>query len=214
MLRVIAYIDGFNLYHSLKPNQKWLDLTKLVDHYLRASNTLSKIKYFTAICPWDAQKAQRHNTLIDIYKSQGIDVILGKFKKLTRRCTNRSAQCIGNHIFETYEEKQTDVNIAIHLINDAWEESFDKAIIISGDTDLLPAFDLLRKTFKDKKIEILFPPNRRADVIKNSYETIKISNKDLDKSLLDNPYILNNKEVFAPDSWMQKNRNYNKKENK
>lgn len=34
------------------------------------------------------------------------------------------------------EEKGSDVNLAVHLINDAWQSKFDVALVISNDTDL------------------------------------------------------------------------------
>jgi hypothetical protein len=33
--------------------------------------------------------------------------------------------------YETYEEKKTDVNMAINIQKDAYEDKYDKAIIIS-----------------------------------------------------------------------------------
>lgn len=38
----------------------------------------------------------------------------------------------------SYEEKMTDVNIAVELLGDAQDDAFDTAIIISGDSDLTP----------------------------------------------------------------------------
>ena len=35
------------------------------------------------------------------------------------------------------EEKGSDVNLAVHLVNDAWKKSFDAAVVISNDTDLV-----------------------------------------------------------------------------
>ena len=37
----------------------------------------------------------------------------------------------------TMEEKGSDVNLAAHLLNDAWEGLFDVAVVISNDTDLV-----------------------------------------------------------------------------
>ena len=48
--RVIAYIDGFNLFYScLKgSNNKWLDLEKMVLSLLKPNDVIVGIKYFTA----------------------------------------------------------------------------------------------------------------------------------------------------------------------
>ena len=37
----------------------------------------------------------------------------------------------------TMEEKGSDVNLASHLLNDAWKNAFDDAVVISNDTDLV-----------------------------------------------------------------------------
>lgn len=39
--------------------------------------------------------------------------------------------------FHTMEEKGSDVNLAAHLLNDAWLGLFDAAMVISNDTDLV-----------------------------------------------------------------------------
>jgi len=48
--RVIAYIDGFNLfYSSLKGTKfKWLDIWSICSSFLRPSQELVKVKYFSA----------------------------------------------------------------------------------------------------------------------------------------------------------------------
>lgn len=35
------------------------------------------------------------------------------------------------------EEKGSDVNLAAHLLNDAWKGSFEAAVVFSNDTDLI-----------------------------------------------------------------------------
>ena len=39
--------------------------------------------------------------------------------------------------FHTMEEKGSDVNLAAHLLNDAWNDRFEAAVVISNDTDLV-----------------------------------------------------------------------------
>ena len=52
MTRVSFFIDGFNLYHSLKDyarDCRWLDLRKLCESYLRENEQLGDVYYFTAV---------------------------------------------------------------------------------------------------------------------------------------------------------------------
>ena len=52
MTRVVAYVDGFNLYHGLKAGYgrryHWLDLQALVRDLLRPGQELLEVQYFTA----------------------------------------------------------------------------------------------------------------------------------------------------------------------
>ena len=54
------------------------------------------------------------------------------------------------------EEKRTDVNIACHLLNDAWKDLFDVAIIISNDSDLVGPIDMVIKE-RNKSVYVISP---------------------------------------------------------
>ena len=47
-------------------------------------------------------------------------------------------------IYKT-EEKGSDVNLALHLLNDAWLNAFDCAVIVSNDSDLAPALKMVKE---------------------------------------------------------------------
>ncbi len=44
-----------------------------------------------------------------------------------------------------HEEKGSDVNIAVHMLNDAWEGNMDCAVLVSNDSDLAEACRLVRE---------------------------------------------------------------------
>ena len=116
MKQVVFFVDGFNIYHALKENQefhkyKWLNLKSLCVMFLSKNENLKSVFYFTAITPWNPLKRERHEKLIRAYKNENIQVVEDKFKKITKTCL---ADC--KKEFKTYEEKQTDVNIAIYLL--------------------------------------------------------------------------------------------------
>ena len=54
----------------------------------------------------------------------------------------------------------TDVNIAVKMLVDAFQDQFDTAILVSGDTDLIPPIREIKANFPKKKIIVAFPPNR------------------------------------------------------
>ena len=52
------------------------------------------------------------------------------------------------------EEKGSDVNLACHLVNDAWAGRFDAAVVISNDTDLVEPIRIVTQELK-KNVLIL-----------------------------------------------------------
>jgi uncharacterized LabA/DUF88 family protein len=47
-----------------------------------------------------------------------------------------------------YHEKGVDVKIAVDLVEGAYKNYFDTAIVISSDTDLIPAFKIVKEQKK------------------------------------------------------------------
>ena len=56
----------------------------------------------------------------------------------------------------------TDVNIAVALLRDAMQDSFDTAIVISADSDLIGPIDTVLHSHPEKRVVIAFPPNRHS----------------------------------------------------
>ena len=61
-----------------------------------------------------------------------------------------------------YEEKMTDVNIAMELLSDAQDDLFDTAIIVSADGDLAGPVAKIRQRYPDKTVIMAFPPDRNS----------------------------------------------------
>ena len=79
----IVYIDGFNLYHSLKnTSYKWLNIEKLISSTLDSSwHNIIKIKYFTASTPF-SKSAQRQDLYLRLINDlKKVEIVKGKFKK-------------------------------------------------------------------------------------------------------------------------------------
>ena len=56
----------------------------------------------------------------------------------------------------------TDVNLAIQLLTDAFDDAFDVAIIISGDSDLTTPIRRVRERYPAKRLIVAFPPKRNS----------------------------------------------------
>ena len=60
----------------------------------------------------------------------------------------------------------TDVNIAVELMTDAFQDRFDVALLITADSDLVGPINAVQKLFGAKKIVVAFPPNRVSKALK------------------------------------------------
>lgn len=76
LMIVNAYIDGFNLYHSIArlndQSLKWLNLKALCKCFLKESDTLNRVYYFSALPSHLPHKIARHETYIKALKSTNI----------------------------------------------------------------------------------------------------------------------------------------------
>jgi uncharacterized LabA/DUF88 family protein len=166
--RVSFFIDGFNLYHAIDEKSgfshyKWMNYKSLTASFLKTTEAMGEVFYFTSIATWNPTKMIKHRTFISAQKHHGVKVILGRFKSKQRKCL---AQC--GKSFTLPEEKQTDVNIAINLLQGAYLNSYDTAIIVSGDSDLIPAINAVKSVFPMKKIGVVIPIGRMAEDIKKA----------------------------------------------
>lgn len=173
MRRVIVYVDGFNLYHALDDlkddSLKWLCLRRLAESMISEREELSSVKYFSAYATWIPDAYLRHRTYVQALQAEGVKFIQGKFKKKYVKCKVCRAQ------YHTHEEKETDVNIGIHLIRDTFEDRFDRALVISADTDMRSAIEMARNIAGSKSIDVVSPPGRmqRSKSLKPLFQITK-----------------------------------------
>jgi|WetSurMetagenome_2_1015567.scaffolds.fasta_scaffold154617_1 hypothetical protein len=160
MSRIIAYIDGFNLYHAIndlrKPHLKWLDLWALCQSIARSGEQLIAVNYFSAYANWLPAGAARHRQYVNALRYHNVTCIMGHFKEKNRQCNNCQA------MWKAHEEKETDVHIAVRLVADAYENKFDRAILITADSDLVPAINIITAAFPGKELFVAAPPKRMA----------------------------------------------------
>lgn len=156
--RIIAYIDGFNLYFGIREagfhNCRWLNVRKLVNSLLKPNQVLIDIKYFTSRVNNNPEKQKRQSTYIEALESSDIKIIYGNYQDSSTECT----KC--GHSWRTAKEKMTDVNISTSIIIDAYKDAYDMAILISGDSDLTSPIREVHNLFKNKRVFIVFPPKR------------------------------------------------------
>jgi uncharacterized LabA/DUF88 family protein len=181
--KVISYIDGFNLYYALKKKgwqrYYWLNLQELSQRLLKPNQTLVGTKYFTARVKSNPGKKKRQGVFLDAQKTlPDLELIEGSYQKRKRLCT----QC--NQFYWTYEEKMTDVNIAVELLDDAFNDRFDTALLISADSDLTKPIQTVKRIFPQKRIVAVFPPGYSSFSLKKHTDAhLTIGRKTLKDSL-------------------------------
>jgi len=166
--RTIIYVDGLNLYYgALKgTSYKWLDLEQLFK-LLRNDDDIVSIKYFTTLVSGRESRVDQEVYLKALSALPLITIIEGRFKPKRIKCRVPGCQFTGNKEFVRLEEKQTDVNIAVKMLEDAYEDKCDQFVIISGDSDFVPALRSVKLHFPNKKI-IVYVPAEHTD---RSYAT-------------------------------------------
>ncbi len=202
MNRVTVFVDGFNLYHALDDNPayhkyKWLNLEKFSKCFITPRDNIVEIFYFTAYVTWDHQKLARHQIYVRALQLVGVKPIFGAFRMKDTVCR----KC--HKTYRIPEEKQTDVNIAIKLFQTAIADTWDTALIISGDSDLIPAIEAVKKTFPTKQIGITIPIGRRAEELKQVTDFHrKVKQKHLETCQFDDVITIDENNILQrPASW-------------
>lgn len=208
-MRTYVYIDGFNLYHRALKNTffKWLDLKSLLQKILHSNNQLFSIKYFTAKVsapPKDPNKPTRQMTYIRALQEHipEIEVYYGSF--LTHTVWAGLANPTKNNKkvqVKKTEEKGSDVNLAVHLLNDAWQDLYDCGVIVSNDSDLVEPIRLVKK-HHNKSIGVIFPFEKQRgskQLIQEASFVRKIRLGALKQSQLPDPIPDTN--IYKPSRW-------------
>ncbi len=207
-MRKIVYIDGFNFYYRAVKNTpyKWLDFKSLFQNLLLKNNQITQIKYFTALVSgkYNQQKPIKQQTFIRALKSYipEIKIYYGHF--LTHEIYAPLAKPTKNQrsvkIIKT-EEKGSDVNIAVHLLNDSWLNNFDCAVIVSNDSDLAESMKLVKTHHPDKLLGLVMPGKGHPskELMQHSDFVKRVRKGLLSISQLPNPIPGTN--IYKPEDW-------------
>jgi uncharacterized LabA/DUF88 family protein len=159
MQRVIAYVDGYNLYYGLRHKHwrrfYWLNIQKMVSSLLKPYQHLTETKYFTTIVEVPDDKKKRQLAFLEALGTlSDFKIFYGHFLSDRVECS----RC--GHIHVAHHEKMTDVNIAVEMLTDAFTDRFDVALLITADSDLVGALRAIRRLFSNKYVMVAFPPAR------------------------------------------------------
>lgn len=207
-MRVAAYIDGFNLYYrALKSSKfKWLNIHRLCEGFLVNGQSLVYTKYFTARVkprPTDPEMPKRQQIFFSALQTEpDFSFYYGRFLPKTKKRPLVSDPTKFAEVHDT-EEKGSDVNLAAHLLNDAWKDSYDAALVLSQDTDLCEPMRMVSRELK-KGIGLVVldgkEPNKRLRKVSSFVHHVTPAR--LSAAQFPNPVIgANGKEIWKPSSW-------------
>ncbi len=175
MEKVVVYIDGNNFYKYLKdkkvnfPKGVKFDFNKFIDFLARGRECVSK-RYYIGIA----------RNLDNTEKSK--QIVRGQQKFLSGIEKEGFVIKRGRVIYDGggIREKGTDVKLAIDLVIGAVDNMYDTAILVSSDTDLIPAIKYLK--YKGKKLEYVgFSHNPSLSMQKYADFSVLLLPEDIEK---------------------------------
>ena len=174
MAAVAAYIDGFNLYYGMKSRYSrkymWLDVVELVSQ-LRPADQVEVVRYFTAIVKDEPAASANQTDYLDAMRAHNgdrIDVRVGRFKpKTIGRCKEcrREFRCSCPTTYLSYEE-ETDVALGVAMVEDAAARVGDLTLLVSADSDLIPAIASVKRIDPNRPVYVAMPPSRSPRVVR------------------------------------------------
>lgn len=207
-MRTMIYVDGFNFYYRAVKNTpyKWVDFKSLFQKLLSSHNQIVQIKYFTALVSgkYNPQKPIKQQTFIRALKTHipEIEIYYGHF--LTHEVYAPLVESENDKrtvkIIKT-EEKGSDVNIAVHLLNDAWLNNYECAAIVSNDSDLAESMRLVKKHHPDKILGLIMPGKGHPskELMKHADFVKRVRTGVLKSSQLPNQ--IPNTKIIKPKDW-------------
>lgn len=207
-MKTNVYIDGFNLYYrALKTNRelRWLNIQSMCEGLL-TRNDVQSIKYFTAKVrggkhnPGIARRQEVYLRALETLPK--VSIILGRYQEHKVRMGNANPPPATVEVIKR-EEKGSDVNIASHLLLDAFRDEADAFVVISNDSDLKEPLRMVREDL-NKVVGLVTPGGRTSQDLLSCNPTFK---KSIRAALLkrnqlpENIQLPSGAVIYRPETW-------------
>lgn len=174
--RVIVFIDGNNFYYKLKDliatKVKLSDFNyQTFAKSLVKENILIEVRYYVGAI-------KRQN---GVNKRKSEELYANQQKFIAKLQKQKIPVVLGNliqHPDGIFHEKGVDVRIAVEMIRFAREDKYDKAYLLSSDTDLVPAVEEVR-SFGKEVWYVGFPKGQSFGLTKESNNIILLREEDV-----------------------------------
>src|SRR3989344_4399724 len=178
MKRVAVFIDGNNFYFGLKKlygketSLKNFDFQGFVN-FLAGDGKVVGIYYYNAQLDREFNpkkfKSQK-DFFAKLREIPNFHLVLCRLLKRNITGTNKHYYII----------KEDDINMAVDMVENAYEDNFDIAILVSGDGDFVPAVRSVKK--RNKVIKNVYFKNSSSRNLKNFCdESLELTKEMLDK---------------------------------
>ena len=173
--KTYVYVDGFNLYYGAvkdTPN-KWLNIRRLCE-LLLPNHSIDRIKYLSARVSArrdDPDKPTRQQIYLRALRTiPELEIIYGSFLSHGVMMPLAEPPTKGSRFVKVTrtEEKGSDVNIAAHLVHDAYQKPFESAVLVTNDSDLQEPIRIVREEL-GLEVGILNPHRQTASRVLTRY---------------------------------------------
>jgi len=190
-MKTIFYIDGFNFYYGVCRNRpdglkhRWLDIAELCRR-LMSDADIAEIKYFTARAPSPVGTPRTQAAYLDALRTlPKVTIIEGKYLTSNRRMPLADDPTQTVRVVK-HEEKGTDVNIACHMLIDAFRQHCERLAVISNDSDLVYPIRFVREM--GLSVYVFNPQIRPShDLTKAATKTQNIFTDTIARCMLSDP---------------------------
>ena len=173
VVRLAMFVDGWNMYGSLKSagirDYGWCDFKSLARQQTGHADASVLVKFFTA-----ADEPNRDKPLIKqaiwwkALEFTGCKIVRGEFRPIFEEAKARASDS-----GKKWREKMTDVALAAHLVADCnqiepdpersgeyrWKPGYDAAVLLTQDLDFVPAANIVASKPFSRRVYVLLPPS-------------------------------------------------------
>ena len=172
--RIQIFIDGGNFHHlvlkKLRAEEQNFSFEKFAEFLANGRVITERGKRFyvgTVRERIDDERSKiamsRQTAFFNVLKSSRWEIKTSKLRTRTERITvddrvvgyqELLKRGVKEIVFQRTREKGIDVKLAIDLVVGAVDDQYDTAVVVSSDSDLIPAIDWIRKR-QGKKVEYI-----------------------------------------------------------
>ena len=172
-MRLAMFVDGWNMYWSLRDAKirpyGWCDFRRLAQQTTGYPDAVVRVKFFTAEDLPNREKIDKQQkTSTRALEFNRCEVIWGEYRSTHVEVDEQIRN--GN---SRWREKQTDVALASHMVADCsqieavqgstgeyrWSPGYDEAILLTQDSDFIPAVEIVANEPFNRRVRVLLPPS-------------------------------------------------------